>query len=55
MAPKTAVLLLSEAHEVKRISLGRTLPRSLAIVFLASVIASAGPRAASYIELGLKY
>ncbi len=55
MVPNIAVLLLSVAHEVKRTSLARTSPRSLAIFLRASSIASEGPRAASYIELGLKY
>ena len=55
IVPKRAVLLLSDAQEVKRISWGRTFPSSLAIVHRAWAMASAGPRAASYIELGLKY
>ena len=47
MVPKTAVLLDSVAQEVKRISSGRALPRSLATVLRAAVMASAGPCAGS--------
>ena len=47
MEPKTAVLLDSVAQEVKRISGGRALPRSLATVLRAAVMASAGMCAGS--------
>jgi hypothetical protein len=55
MVPKTAVLLLSVAHEVNSTSCGRELPSSRAMVARASRRASAGPAAGSYMELGLKY
>jgi len=50
-----AVLLLSVAQEVKRTSDGLAWPSKRATVLRAARMASAGPRAASYIELGLKY
>ncbi len=53
--PKMAVLLLSVAQEVKRISEGSTPPRKRATVSRPRLMAWAAGEARSYIELGLKY
>ena len=55
MVPKTAVLLLSVAHEVNRISPGLTFPSRAAMRFRAFEIASDGPDAGSYIELWIEH
>ena len=52
--PWMAVLLLSVAHPVKRISLGSAPPRQSAIVRRAAATAWLVRPAGSYIELGLK-